>query len=217
MQRLEHLEHLDKHLVDELAQVARETVRDELREQTRKQRRKAALYAASGAVALYAGAAVALAAGLALALVLPDWAAALITAVVLGALALALRNAARPPRTGPPFPGSGTCPPVVPRHPVAARPPAVPRCPVAGRCPFRRCRPSRPPREPYRRGGRTRATGPRHGRTLAGPGRRRPGPSPGAAAGAPFPSARPARPAPSVRSVPSGHSACWSCGSTFVR
>src|ERR1700761_5635530 len=66
MERLEHMEHLDKHLVDELAQVARETVRDELREQARRQRRTALLYAASGAVALYAGAAVALAMGLAL-------------------------------------------------------------------------------------------------------------------------------------------------------
>lgn len=47
MEGLDHLEHLDKHLVDELAQVARETVRDELREQTRKQRRTATLYAAS--------------------------------------------------------------------------------------------------------------------------------------------------------------------------
>src|SRR5690242_10092995 len=55
MDRLDHLEHLDKHLVEELAQVARETVRDELREQSRKQRRTAMLYAASGAVALYAG------------------------------------------------------------------------------------------------------------------------------------------------------------------
>ncbi|MFE9922651.1 phage holin family protein [Streptomyces sp. NPDC005774] len=104
MQRLEHMQHLDKHLVDELAQVARESVRDELREQARGQRRKAALYGASGAVALYAGAAVALAVGLALALVLPGWAAALITAVILGGLAYALRNAARPS----PAPGRGT-------------------------------------------------------------------------------------------------------------
>ncbi|WP_309095026.1 phage holin family protein, partial [Streptomyces sp.] len=96
MKPLDHLEHLDRHLVDELAQVARETVRDELREQTRKQRRKAALYAASGALALYAGAAVALAVGLALALVLPDWAAALITAAILGALAYLLRGMAKP-------------------------------------------------------------------------------------------------------------------------
>ncbi|MEU0409869.1 phage holin family protein [Streptomyces griseorubiginosus] len=96
MERLDHLEHLDKHLVDELAQVARETVRDELREQTRKQRRTAMLYAASGAVALYAGAALALAVGLALALGLPDWAAALITAAILGAVAYLLRGAARP-------------------------------------------------------------------------------------------------------------------------
>ncbi|MGX1478631.1 UNVERIFIED_CONTAM: hypothetical protein RKD50_007439 [Streptomyces canus] len=101
MERLDHLEHLDKHLVDELAQVARETVRDELREQTRKQRRTAMLYAASGAVALYAGAALALAVGLALALGLPDWAAALITAAILGAVAYVLRGAARPTGSRP--------------------------------------------------------------------------------------------------------------------
>ncbi|MDK1345024.1 phage holin family protein [Streptomyces sp. 378] len=100
MKPLAHLEHLDKHLVDELAQVARESVREELREQTRKQRRKAALYAASGALALYAGAALALAVGLTLALALPDWAAALITAVILGALAYVLRGMARPSRSG---------------------------------------------------------------------------------------------------------------------
>ncbi|MET8078596.1 phage holin family protein [Streptomyces sp. NPDC005303] len=101
MECLDHLEHLDRHLVDELAQVARETVRDELREQTRKQRRTAMLYAASGAVALYAGAALALAVGLALALGLPDWAAALITAVILGAVAYVLRGAARPSASRP--------------------------------------------------------------------------------------------------------------------
>ncbi|OIJ67870.1 phage holin family protein [Streptomyces mangrovisoli] len=96
MKPLDHLEHLDKDLVEELAQVTRETVREELREQTRKQRRTAVLYAASGAVALYAGAAVALAVGLTLAIVLPGWAAALITAAVLAAAAYALRGAARP-------------------------------------------------------------------------------------------------------------------------
>ncbi|MFD0226476.1 phage holin family protein [Streptomyces hirsutus] len=109
MQRLEHMQHLDKHLVDELAQVARESVRDELREQARGQRRKAALYGASGSVALYAGAAVALAMGLALALVLPGWAAALITAVILGALAYVLRNAARP-SPAPGAPGQASVP-----------------------------------------------------------------------------------------------------------
>ncbi|GCB44555.1 phage holin family protein [Streptomyces sp. NL15-2K] len=101
MDRLDHLEHLDKHLVDELAQVARETVRDELREQTRRQRRTAMLYAASGAVALYAGAALALTVGLALAAGLPDWAAALITAVILGVVAYVLRGAARPSASRP--------------------------------------------------------------------------------------------------------------------
>src|SRR5690606_27916517 len=107
MQRLEHLQHLDKHLVDELAQVARETVRDELREQTRKQRRKAALYAASGATALYAGAALALAV-----VVLPDWAAAFITAVILAAAAYALRGAARPAPAPPTAPGTPARPDV---------------------------------------------------------------------------------------------------------
>ncbi|MGW4751780.1 phage holin family protein [Streptomyces chartreusis] len=101
MDRLDHLEHLDKALVDELAQVARETVRDELREQTRRQRRRAMLYAGSGAVALYAGAALALALGLGLAAALPDWAAALITAVILGVLAYLLRGAARPSASRP--------------------------------------------------------------------------------------------------------------------
>jgi hypothetical protein len=104
MERLDHLEHLDKDLVDELAQVARETVRDELREQSRKQRRTAMLYAASGTLALYAGAAVALAVGLALATTLPAWAAALITAAILGVLAQVLRGIAHPKHphgTGP--------------------------------------------------------------------------------------------------------------------
>lgn len=101
MEGLDHLEHLDKHLVDELTRVAREAVRDELREQARKQRRTAALYGASGAMALYAGAAVALAVGLALAIGLPGWAAALITAAVLGIAAYALREAARPSEPRP--------------------------------------------------------------------------------------------------------------------
>jgi hypothetical protein len=133
MKPLDHLEHLDRHLVDELAQVARETVRDELREQTRKQRRKAALYAASGALALYAGAAVALAVGLALALVLPDWAAALITAAILGVLAFLLRGMAKPSR-----PGGGHAAGTVPGHGGAHRaggmpvPPVPPAPPVAG-------------------------------------------------------------------------------------
>ncbi|TLS46203.1 hypothetical protein FE633_11710, partial [Streptomyces montanus] len=101
MDHVDHLEHLDKNLVDELAQVARDAVRDELREQTRKQRRAAALYAASGAVALYAGGALAVTLGLLLALGLPDWAAALITAAVLAVAAYVLRNAARPATSRP--------------------------------------------------------------------------------------------------------------------
>ncbi|WP_369195031.1 phage holin family protein [Streptomyces djakartensis] len=137
MKPLDHLEHLDKHLVDELAQVARETVREELREQTRKQRRKAALYAASGALALYAGAALALAVGLALALGLPDWAAALITAVVLAVAAFVLRGMARPSHPGSGRPagtapatrdaGDPSGPPVPPAPPV---PGAVPPRPA---------------------------------------------------------------------------------------
>jgi hypothetical protein len=131
MDRMDHLEHLDKHLVDELAQVARETVRDELREQTRKQRRKATLYAASGAAALYAGAALALTVGLALAVVLPDWTAALITAALLGVVAYLLRGAARPGSghadgpdrtlggTAPGGPPSGLGMPYPPMPPVA--------------------------------------------------------------------------------------------------
>ncbi|MEZ3180997.1 phage holin family protein [Streptomyces pimonensis] len=97
---MQRLEHLDKHMVDELARAAREAVRDELREQTRGQRRRAVLYAGAGAAALYAGAAVSLAVGLVLDLVLPGWAAALITAVALGMLSYALRGAARPATSG---------------------------------------------------------------------------------------------------------------------
>ncbi|MFI1358618.1 phage holin family protein [Streptomyces sp. NPDC020898] len=144
MDRIDHLEHLDKHLVDELAQVAREAVRDELREQTRKQRRTAALYATSGAVALYAGAAVALTLGLALAEGMPDWVAALVTAVILGAVAYVLRGMARPkpagahPRAGQGdrVPGTaGGVPPVVPPTgglggPVPPVPPVAPGGPA---------------------------------------------------------------------------------------
>ncbi|MFE0512619.1 phage holin family protein [Streptomyces sp. NPDC058964] len=114
MEPLDHLEHLDKQLVDELALVARETVRDELREQTRKQRRTAMLYAASGAVALYAGGALALAVGLALAIGLPGWAAALITAAILGVMAYALRGAARSRHPHPPAHVHGGSPPAGP-------------------------------------------------------------------------------------------------------
>ncbi|MBC2903075.1 phage holin family protein [Streptomyces cupreus] len=145
MERLDHLEHLDKHLVDELAQVARETIRDELREQTRRQRRTAMLYAASGTVALYAGAALALALGLALAVALPDWAAALITAVVLGVVAYALRGAARPGHAAaPPEHVVGGSPPVAPPSglgmpypPMPSATPGVPGAPAAPETPPR--------------------------------------------------------------------------------
>jgi hypothetical protein len=104
MKRIEHLDHLDKELVDELTLVARETVRDELREQAVEKRRTAALYAASGAAALYAGAALVLALGLALASAMPGWAAALVATAGLGSVAYALRGMARPsaprPATG---------------------------------------------------------------------------------------------------------------------
>ncbi|KOG43013.1 phage holin family protein [Streptomyces resistomycificus] len=126
MDRLDHLEHLDRHLVDELAQVARETVRDELREQTRKQRRKAMLYGASGAVALYAGAALALAVGLALALALPDWAAALITAAILGVVAYVLRGAARPHASRPAPRGDADLPTGGPERVVGGSAPGIP-------------------------------------------------------------------------------------------
>lgn len=131
MERMDHLEHLDKHLVDELAQVARETIREELREQTRKQRRTAMLYAASGAVALYAGAAVALAVGLALGIGLPDWAAALITAAVLGAVAYLLRGAAKPHASSThtpsrPAPEHGTAPHGGPGRVIGGTAPAGP-------------------------------------------------------------------------------------------
>ncbi|MET8767561.1 phage holin family protein [Streptomyces sp. NPDC004658] len=136
MDRLDHLEHLDRHLVEELAQVARETVRDELREQSRKQRRTAVLYAASGAAALYAGGAVALAVGLALAIGLPGWAAALITGALLGVVAYCLRGAAHsghgphtphrvvggtapaapPSGLGMPYPPMPETPPDTPHH-----------------------------------------------------------------------------------------------------
>lgn len=126
MERIDHMEHLDRHLVDELAQVARETIREELREQTRKQRRTAMLYATSGALALYAGAAVAVAVGLALGIGLPDWAAALITAAILGVAAYLVRNAAKPhparpgrahgslPGSAPSGPSTGVGAPVPP-------------------------------------------------------------------------------------------------------
>ncbi|MEV5169875.1 phage holin family protein [Streptomyces flaveolus] len=130
MDRLDHLEHLDKHLVEELAQVARETVRDELREQSRKQRRTAVLYAASGAAALYAGGAVALAVGLALAIGLPGWAAALITAALLGAVAYFLRGAAHSGR-GPHAPHRvvGGTPPAAPPSGLGMPYPPMPQTP----------------------------------------------------------------------------------------
>ncbi|WP_223777899.1 phage holin family protein [Streptomyces sp. 135] len=98
----------DKALTDELVRTIRTELREEFREQTKKQRRKATLYAASGATALYAGAAIALAAGLALDLALPDWAAALIVAALLGVAALLLRNAARPRAGRPTLTGTRT-------------------------------------------------------------------------------------------------------------
>lgn len=131
---MERLDHLDKHLVDELAQVARETVREELREQTRKQRRTAMLYAASGAVALYAGAALALAVGLALALGLPEWAAALITGAILAAVAYVLRGAARPAAHRPTAgrEADATAPANAPYPPM---PPVAPDAPAPGTAP----------------------------------------------------------------------------------
>ncbi len=143
---MNHVDHLDKHLVEELAHVARETVRDELREQARRQRRRAALYAASGAVALYAGAAVALAAGLGLAVVLPDWAAALITGALLGVVAHGLRRAGRPSaspngaaaeRSAGAAPGFGAIADGPPPVPPSKAAPGVPPAPRHGDDPAR--------------------------------------------------------------------------------
>ncbi|TVZ81748.1 putative superfamily III holin-X [Streptomyces sp. BK340] len=126
MEHIDHLEHLDKHLVEELAQVARETVRDELREQTRRRRRTAMLYAASGAVALYAGGALALALGLGLATGLPGWAAALITAAILGVIAYLLRGAAHPKHPHAAAAGEAAAPPGTPYPPMPSEAPFRP-------------------------------------------------------------------------------------------
>jgi hypothetical protein len=154
MDRLDQGEHLDRQLADELARAAREAVRDELREQSSKQRRAAGFYAASGAVALYAGAALALAVGLILAAGMPDWAAALVTAVILAIVAYLLRGAARPGRgavhqgadgviggSAPAAPPSGLgvpYPPVQPTVPAAnagvtGTPAPLPQPGIAGR------------------------------------------------------------------------------------
>ncbi|MFF8194895.1 phage holin family protein [Streptomyces bobili] len=153
MERIDHLEHLDKHLVDELAQVARETIREELREQTRKQRRTATLYAASGALALYAGAALALAVGLALGIGLPDWAAALITSAILGVLAYVLRGAARPhPRPAHQGGADAAQPPPVVPHAGAATGLGAPYPPMPPTPPDEAPRPGRiDPEEPHHR------------------------------------------------------------------
>ncbi|MEU3027274.1 phage holin family protein [Streptomyces incarnatus] len=132
-QPLDHLEHLDKELVEELAQVARVTVREELREQTRKQRRTAVLYGASGAAALYAGGAVVVAVGLALAIGLPGWAAALITGALMAAVAYALRASAHSSSSGhqphPPHRVVGGTPPVAPPGGLGMPYPPIPKNP----------------------------------------------------------------------------------------
>ncbi|MFK0172961.1 phage holin family protein [Streptomyces sp. NPDC090306] len=155
MDRLDQGEHLDRQLADRLALAAREAVRDELREQSRTRRRATAYYAASGAVALYAGAALALALGLVLAAGMPDWAAALVTAVILGVVAHLLRGAAHRPGTGsvhggpddviggsaPAAPPSGlgtpypTVPPTVPsaNAGVTGTPAPIPQSGIGGR------------------------------------------------------------------------------------
>ncbi|OIK24166.1 phage holin family protein [Streptomyces malaysiense] len=130
-QPLDHVEHLDKGLVEELAQVARVTVREELREQTRKQRRTAVLYGASGAAALYAGGAVSVAVGLLLATGLPGWAAALITGALMAAVAYALRAAAHSSGRGPhpPHRVVGGTPPVAPPGGYGTLYPPIPKNP----------------------------------------------------------------------------------------
>ncbi|MCQ4208454.1 MULTISPECIES: phage holin family protein [Streptomyces] len=104
------MERIDQRLNEEVAHAVRDAVRAEMKEGVRAQKRRAGLYAGAGAVALYAGAAAALALGLVLALGMPDWAAALVVAVVLGVAAFALRQAARPGTpdapTAPPMPSA---------------------------------------------------------------------------------------------------------------
>ncbi|QCX80036.1 hypothetical protein C9F11_32250 [Streptomyces sp. YIM 121038] len=119
-------------LSDALAQVVHEAVRASLREAVRtelpsqladaarEQRRRASLYAAAGVAALYAGAAAALTLGLAVAVGLPGWAAGLIVTVLLAAVAVVLRNAARPGRSRP---GTGTPARAAAETPAAAVPP----------------------------------------------------------------------------------------------
>ncbi|MBC9713368.1 phage holin family protein [Streptomyces sp. TRM66268-LWL] len=166
----------EKAMSDTLAQVVRDTVRaeirdelrtelrEELRKQTRKQRRTASLYAASGAVALYAGAACALALGLVFAIGLPDWAAALIMGVLLAGAAYALRNAARPHPARPPhqgempdqthaYEGMAPHPPPSPpggaaQTPEATAAPGVPPVSPPGGPPGTPAPPVEPPREP---------------------------------------------------------------------
>ncbi len=142
---------LDKALTDELVRTVREELRAELREQTKRQRRKATLYAASGAAALYAGAAVALAVGLALTLGLPDWAAALVVAVLLGLAAVLLRGAAHP-RSGQGAPGTGRQD--APAAPAAAPSPSVSGVPGAPGGPGIPAPPPMPPSTPAPGGGR---------------------------------------------------------------
>ncbi|WP_405806440.1 phage holin family protein [Streptomyces sp. NBC_01187] len=95
------------HLVREQLKAVEEEMRAEVR--ARVSTRTVKLNAGAGAATLYGGGALVAAVGLALALVLPGWAAFLIVAGALFALAAALRNAARgrgPDRVAPPTPSS---------------------------------------------------------------------------------------------------------------
>ncbi|MGW7514045.1 phage holin family protein [Streptomyces sp. NPDC054796] len=92
-------------LSEPVARVVREqfhAIEEELREEIRAQafRRTVRLNGGAAASALYGGAALAIAIALVLALVLPGWAAFLIVAAALFALAYALRSAARGDRSG---------------------------------------------------------------------------------------------------------------------
>jgi Flp pilus assembly protein TadB len=80
----------------------REDVREELRDQATRHRTAARFYAGSGAAALYGGAAFTAFVLLVLAMALPGWAAALIVAALLLAVAYWLRRAARGESAVPP-------------------------------------------------------------------------------------------------------------------
>jgi hypothetical protein len=110
---------------EHLSEQAERAVREALRAETHRERPYARLYAGSAAAGLLGGAALTACLVLALALAMPGWAAALIVGVVLVALAVLLKNAARtrphtlvrsPEPSSPPLPGTGVDGPEAPHH-----------------------------------------------------------------------------------------------------